>query len=234
MTVLDVGQGQCILLQSEGKTFLVDCGGDSGTMAADLAAANLLSQGVYRLDGIILTHYDADHAAGVEALLCRVPADYLYLPECIDEAGYAQTLQHYTGGVVQTVSDDVVITYGNSRITLIPSEFGLTDNESGLCILFQTENYDILITGDRNFSGEMELLSSTQLPDLEVLLVGHHGSRYSTSEALLEATRPDVAIISVSADNHFGHPTQEVLDRLEQFGCIVYRTDQNGTVVFRG
>ena len=75
VTVLDVGQGQSILLQSQGKTFLVDCGGSDNEDAADKAAETLLSQGISRLDGIIVTHYDADHAGGVENLLSRMDTD---------------------------------------------------------------------------------------------------------------------------------------------------------------
>ena len=80
LTVLDVGQGQCILFQSEGKNYLIDCGGDSDTEAADLAAETLLSQGVSRLDGIILTHWDRDHAGAVENLRTRLETDLLFLP----------------------------------------------------------------------------------------------------------------------------------------------------------
>ena len=233
VTVLDVGQGQCILLQSEGKNYLVDCGGDNETKAADKAASLLLSQGVSRLDGLILTHYDADHAAGAQYLLSRIPADRLFLPTSLDDAGFSRELAKYSGGSVQWVSDDLIIRYGNSQITLVPSQFGASDNESGLCVLFQTENCDILITGDRGLNGEMELMNHMALPELEVLIVGHHGSKYSTSESLLAATTPEYAIISVSEDNVYGHPAQEVLDRLAWAGCIVYRTDRDGTVTYR-
>ena len=71
------------------------------------------------------------------------------------------------------------------------------------------------------------------LPELEVLIVGHHGSRFSSSNALLELTTPEIAIISVGADNTYGHPAAETLERLRENGCEIYRTDQNGTVIFR-
>ena len=83
-------------------------------------------------------------------------------------------------------------------------------------------------------AAERQLLSDYDLPDLEVLIVGHHGSRSSTCDELLEATAPDAAIISVGADNSYGHPTAEVLQRLEQAGCAVYRTDLHGTIIYRG
>lgn len=234
VTVLDVGQGQCILLQSQGRNFLVDCGGSDDASAADEAAALLLSQGISQLDGLIITHYDRDHAAGAGYLLTRVEADCLYLPNCVDDDGTGDALYDYKDGAVYHVDQDVVVTFGDAKITLIPSESNLNNNESGLCVLFQTENCDILITGDRSANGERELIEHMELPKLEVLIVGHHGSKYSTCRELLIKTNPQYAFISVGAENHYGHPTDEVLQRLEDFGCIVYRTDQNGTIIYRG
>ena len=233
ITVLDEGQGQCILLQSDGKTFMVDCGGDSDTQAANTAAKALLGQGVYHLDGLILTHYDSDHAAGAQYLLGRVPADVLYLPNCADTDGTVSTIEGAHDGEQVMVSQDTAITFGSTKITLIPSRSKLSDNESGLCVLFQTQNCDILITGDRSIAGEQELMRYLDLPDLEVLVVGHHGSKYSTSTDLLEKTSPEIAIISVGADNLYGHPTEETLQRLLDAGCEIYRTDLHGTIVYR-
>ena len=230
MTVLDVGQGQAIVLQSEGKTFLVDCGGDSDTAAADAAAEKLLSMGISRLDGLILTHYDRDHAGGAVYLLSRIRADALYLPDCIDTDGYSEPLKQMPQAVM--VDDHMQISFGAVTIKLITTDYGISNNESGLCVLFQRENCDILITGDRNSYGEKDLLRQIDLPDLEVLIVGHHGSKYSTSVELLQAGKPDIAIISVG-ENSYGHPTNEVLERLTEFGCEVYRTDQQGTITFR-
>ena len=82
-----------------------------------------------------------------------------------------------------------------------------TGNESSMCVLFQTENCDILITGDNSQEGELLLLERTQLPMLEVLVVGHHGSKYSTAPELLEQTKPAVAIISVGEHNSYGQPS---------------------------
>lgn len=234
VTVLDVGQGQCILLQSEGRNYLVDCGSYSDTYAADQAAGLLLSQGINRLDGVIVTHFDADHAGGVSYLLQRVPTDRLFLPNCVDEDSTSQALYAYTDGIVSTVQTDTVIGFGEAKITMIPSEKAISNNESGLCILFQTENCDILITGDRTAAGERELIEHMQLPELEILIVGHHGSKTSTSRELLIKTSPQIAIISVGANNSYGHPTEEVLERLRHYGCIIYRTDLDGTVIFRG
>lgn len=227
MTVLDVGQGQCITLQCEGKTFLVDCGGDYAEDAADIAAETLLSQGISRVDGIIVTHFDEDHMGGVEYLLTRIDTNALLLPD------YEQhTLHGYENAI--PVSQTLELAFGNAKITLIPAENGEVDNEWSMCVLFQTEKCDILITGDRNIQGELELMKQITLPDLEVLVVGHHGSRSSTSDALLAAATPEVAVISVGEGNRYAHPAEEVLERLENYGCEILRTDQEGTIIYRG
>ncbi len=233
LTVLDVGQGQCILLQSEGKTYMVDCGGDSDTEAADKAAETLLSQGIHRLDGIILTHFDADHAAGVPYLLTRIGADALFLPDIQDTSGTAEALQAQFGSGTSYVQEDVLLTFGDAQITIFASESSGEGNNCGLCVLFRREDYDILITGDRNTLGEMLLLSRAQLPELDVLIAGHHGSAYSTGDGLLAQTTPQTVIISVGASNSYGHPAPAMLERLYTYGCVIYRTDQHGTVIYR-
>ncbi len=234
VTMLNVGQGQCILLQSEGKTFLVDCGGDWDTECADLAAETLLSQGIQRLDGVIVTHYDTDHVGGVPYLLTRIDTDHVFLPNIVDEYGYSQKIREAAGQErCITVSGDLVLSFGDSLLTIYGPENYNLENESSLCILFQPKNCDILITGDRGEFGELLLISRTELPALDLLVAGHHGSAGSTGMELLSQTCPEYVFISVG-ENRFGHPSQELLARLEQFHCFVYRTDQHGTIVFRG
>ena len=234
MTMLDVGQGQAILLQSEGKSFLVDCGGDDSQAAADITAETLLSQGISRLDGILLTHYDRDHSGGLPYLLTRIRADHLFLPYAEDAAGVGDTLRNLTDGTVQTVMEDTALRFGGVEITLFAPVSYNSDNESSMCILFRAENCDILITGDRGEQTERMLLSHRELPELEVLVAGHHGSKTSTSRELLEATNPEYVLISVGEDNPYGHPAPEVLERLVEFGCVIFRTDENGTIIYWG
>lgn len=234
VTVLDVGQGQCVLLQSGGNTYLVDCGGDSDKGAADVAAQQLLSQGITHIDGLILTHYDRDHSGGVQYLLSRIGTDKLYLPDISDNSGTKDILAAEYAECTCLVDTTIKIQTGNGLITLFSGEKEAGENESSLCVLFQPEGYDILITGDRNSPGERALLENTQVPELDLLVVGHHGSKSSTSFELLSETKPKAAVISVGRNNLFGHPNSEVLDRLHFFNCKVWRTDLHGTIIFRG
>ena len=228
VTVLDVGQGQCILLQSEGRTWMVDCGGSDDEEAADLAADTLLSQGVTRLDGVILTHYDRDHAGGVLNLMSRIPVDAVLLPDMEDPDELGVRIDN---GVL--VDRDMTIAYGTTELTAFAPMMGETGNESSLCVLFRAANCDILITGDRSALGEAVLMQHTDLPKLEILIAGHHGSAKATSEELLAATRPAIVAISAGRNNPYGHPSAELLARLTQDGCAVYRTDLDGNLIFR-
>ena len=130
------------------------------------------------------------------------------------------------------IEEETKIAYGDTEITLIPPMVADSDNDGSLAVLFRSGNCDILITGDSSSFGEKLLVKETRLPDLDILVVGHHGSGNATSEELLSATRPELAVISVG-ENSYGHPDPEVLQRLEQFGCRIYRTDLDGTVIFR-
>ena len=224
--VLDVGQGQCLLFQTEGKSFMVDCGGSSGTMAADAAAETLLSQGISKLDCFILTHYDKDHAAGLENLLSRVAVDVLILP-----AEYSD--MQLEADSILYVKEDLILSSGATNVKIFASVNGGTANENSLCILFDTENCDILITGDRDGFGERMLMRRANLEDVDVLIAGHHGSNSSSCEELLSAVRPEIVCISVGEGNPFGHPGQELLQRLTRYGCTVYRTDLHGDIVIR-
>lgn len=234
VSVLDVGQGQCILLQSQGKSYLVDCGGDDDENTADIAAQTLLSQGITSLDGLILTHYDGDHAGGAEPLLSRISAQQLYLPDVSDGNGIRQRLEAEYSQQINWINGETTVSFGSASVTLFPSKDQASDNESSMCILFQAENCDILITGDRSTAGERRLLQETELPKLEVLVVGHHGSKASTSLELLHATWPEYAVISVGDTNNYGHPAPETLERLSRYGCKIRRTDLEGTIIFRG
>lgn len=234
VTVLDVGQGQCVLLQSGGRTYMVDCGGSYDDDAADVAAATLLSQGITQLDGLIVTHYDADHVGGAEHLLNRVSAEILVLPEGDEDKAFEEKLLADFPGKVIRGDRDLQITWGDSNITVFAAEYFGNSNESSLCVLFQEEECDILITGDRGILGETILLHSADIPELDVLIVGHHGSSGSTGETLLAATKPKQAVISVGANNPYRHPSKATLERLKAFGCIVRRTDLEGTIIIRG
>ena len=228
VTMLDVGQGQCILLQTEGSAFLIDCGGDSDGEAADIAAEHLLSRGVTRLDGVILTHGHRDHSGGLENLLTRVNTDLLILPDAPD------TLHPTKGyGEVLYLWDTTEVSFPGGKLTVFGPVFHGESNENSLCVLFESEKCDILITGDRSDFGERMLMRKAQLPDVDILVAGHHGDSQSTSRELLAAVTPELVLISAGEDNRYGHPHSKLLERLAEAGIAVRRTDLEGTIIIR-
>ena len=232
LNVLDVGQGQAILLQSGNDNFLIDCGGGNAANVSDKIAQTLLSQGVSELDGMALTHYDTDHTNAIDNLMTRIRVNSFYLPNLEKHTLYNR-LKADSSNLVTLVDQDVDIPFGNGRLTFLEPGDLKSSNENCMCILFESEECVILITGDRDRSGERALMKKYDLPDVDVLIAGHHGSKYSTSLELLQSVRPEIVIISAGANNPYGHPSRDVLERLADFGCTIYRTDEQGSVLVR-
>ena len=233
VTALDVGQGESVALLSRRHGVLVDCGSSNSYISAgDVAADYFLSAGIRRLDAVVLTHYHADHANGLALLLARVGVDALYLPDIAEEDGEKSevlALAERYGVEVRYVTEETQTAVGEASLTLYPPVGEGGENELGLTILCSAGEFDTLITGDMDSRTERVLVSSYPLPDIEVLLVGHHGSRYSTSEELLETVTPEVGVVSVGS-NSYGHPTRDALLRLTDAGVTVYRTDLQGNI----
>lgn len=231
--VLDVGQGSCTLLASGGDAALVDCGsGNSWYEAGDIAADELAAMGHTTLNRLILTHYDDDHISGVTRLLSRMKVEQLLVPEKRkNPQDPLLAIAREQGTEVVFVNEKTNVPLGDANLTLYPPLGDGGSNEEGLTILCSAGTYDLLMTGDMDAGTERKLLAQYELPDIEALVVGHHGSRYSTSQELLTALMPESAIISVG-NNSYGHPTDETLRRLLRAGTRIYRTDMQGTIHF--
>lgn len=231
LRVFDVGQGQCIFLQNGKNAVMIDCGGDEDDYNGEQTARALLTRGYTGIDALILTHYDTDHVCGAMQFLSRIRVKQLIVPDLPDHTGNRETLLRYAAQAdipVLLVTRDMKLNFGSGMLYLYAPEDVNVRNAS-LSALMSDEEYDILITGDMDETGERVLLATKALPDLEVLIAGHHGSKRSTCEELLRQTAPDTVIISVG-ENSYGHPAQEVLDRIAAIGAAVYRTDLDGTI----
>ena len=231
---LDVGQGESVILTSGGETALVDCGSsnsykDPGGLAAD----TLHSMGVRELSAVVVTHYHADHTNGMYEVLRRIPVQTIYLPDIEDEYGVRErlvSLAEEKGAQVTYVTKETADTLGDTVLTIYPPvQSGGDLNELGLTALASAGDFDLLITGDMSGSTEKKLVETYALPDIEVLVVSHHGSRYSSNIRFLKSVMPEAAVISVG-DNNYGHPSEETLQRLLAVGADIWRTDQQGTI----
>ncbi len=231
--VLDVGQGQSVALASGGAFALVDCGSaNSWKDPGETAARQLAAMGCKRLDFLLLTHYDKDHVSGVTGLLERLEVGTLLVPEAEDGAGLQTVVLSAAGehgATVRFVTAEERLDFGRGTLTVYPPLGDGRDNDRGLSVLASAGENDFLITGDMDAATEKKLLETYDLPDVEALVAGHHGSKYACSQALLEAVRPETACVSVGS-NSYGHPADETLLRLARRGCEIYRTDLHGTI----
>ena len=234
LTVLDVGQGLSVVLNSGEHTAVVDCGSSSGENAGAIAHEFLQNRGLTSVDLLVLTHFHADHANGILYLLTRANISALAIPD--PEGSFLADdiieLARRRGTDIIYVTETLGVSLGGIDLVLYPPVGYGDENERGLAVLC---NGDIsaLITGDMNASGERGLLRFASIPDVDVLVVGHHGSKNSTSEELLSALKPELAIIPVGY-NSYGHPSADTLERLGEYSVVVYRTDEMGHVTVRG
>lgn len=227
--MLDEGQGQSVVLASGGAAALVDCGSANGWLdPSAIALKQLRTMGCSTLEALILTHSDSDHVSGVPMLLAQMEVKRILLPAEGDWSEVRSAARRY-GVRVEYLTEKQETELGRSRLTVFPPVVSGKDNDSGLSVLAAVGEKEFLLTGDMSASAEKRLLETWDLPDLESFAAGHHGSKYSSSVGLLAALRPETVCISVGS-NSYGHPAEETLERLETYGCGVFRTDLQGII----
>ena len=234
MTVLNVGQGQCITAFAGDATFVVDCGNTSTLdNAGELAGEYLLSCGRDRVDVLMLTHLHEDHADGVPRLMELLPVKTLILPEDADDTDrlrekvLAAAKRH--GTEVLALDSDAHVESGRLRMDIYWLPGGREENERCLMARLSIGDSDMLITADAPQRMERRLAEREDLRGIELLIAGHHGSRDACAEALLREAGGGIAVVSVGY-NTYGHPAEETLARLRENNYTVYRTDEDGTV----
>jgi competence protein ComEC len=241
LTVLDVGQGDAILIETgRGGRVLVDAGPDPDRLL--VALGDRLPPWDRRLDLVILTHPHEDHVAGFPLLLERYRIGRLFEsgmrgPGPAYRALAAGLLAH--GSRIERLAAGDRLAIDGIRLSVLwpdagavprePPDSGTEINNLSIVLLGEVGGRRFLLTGDIE-EGIDPLLVARGLPRVDVLKVAHHGSRTATTDALLQAVRPRVAVVSVGARNTYGHPSRATLARLEGIGARVYRTDRNGSV----
>lgn len=233
LTVLDVGQGESVVVTSGKYTAVIDSGSSSGIDAGKATERYVRSQGRGAVDLLVFTHYHEDHAGGAERLFASLGVSVLAVPEPRnDESGLDEEVlaaAERAGCEIIFIDSETVMTLGETVMTLFPPLGSETENERGITVSVSAEGFDTLILGDIPSAQERQLAGKYDLPDVECLVVSHHGSAGSTCGELLDEIRPETAIISVG-ENSYGHPSPETLERLESRGIKVFRTDESGNI----
>lgn len=231
---IDVGQGDsCWLHLPNGDDVLVDGGKRA---AGPTVVAYLTGRGVTDIELMVATHGDLDHIGGFLDVLASIPVSEAWLDSqtcttgtCLD---FYQALAEHNV-VTATVRMGESYVWGEvTAIVLNPSEPLYADkNENSIVLRISYGDIDLLLTGDAETGAEGRMLGSGLPSDAEILKVGHHGSNSSSSASFLAAVAPQEAIISVGS-NSYGHPRAEVLQRLTDVGAAIWRTDEDGSIVF--
>lgn len=229
---IDVGQADCALLESEGQYILIDGGNVAdGEDVVDY----LLHAGVEELAAVFCSHAHEDHVGGLAAVLEAIPAKAVYAPtrtyssNCFDKFLYYADQQRLT---VQIPAPGDTMTFGGATVTVLgPVKSYAETNDTSLVLMVRFGENRFLFTGDMELAAETDLLDAGTDVKTDVLKVGHHGSNTSTGYRFLYMADPDYAVISVGADNDYGHPHEAPLSRLEDAEVTVYRTDLLGTVI---
>ncbi|MBO4419945.1 MAG: MBL fold metallo-hydrolase, partial [Oscillospiraceae bacterium] len=196
------------------------------------AAAWLREKGADRIDALILTHYDRDHVSGAAALLSLIPVETVYLPDVEadpENRAEIEAAALASGAGLCYVTENRTLPFSGGQLRLFAPVSDRSDNAACVCVLYSVGEYDMLVTGDLDAGAEYALLEQEALPPVELYVAGHHGSKGSSTQALLETLRPHTVFVSVGRNN-YGLPSREALERFEACGAQVYRTDECGTL----
>ena len=232
---LDVGQGDSILLKTGDHNMLID----AGDIGKDSIILNYLAKyNVTSLDYIVATHPHADHIGSMPSVIRKMDnVGTIIMP---DKTHTTKAFENLLNAIED---NDIAITIpkagdnftlGNASVQILaPNSGGYSDiNDYSIVLRVEFGETAFLFTGDAGSTSEAQQMSNGLTLESDVLKVGHHGSRTSSSQRYLDAVSPNYAVISSGAGNTYGHPHSELLSRLNAMGVTIYRTDLNGTIVF--
>ena len=233
VTYINVGQGDSMLIQVENCDILIDAGMAS---YGSTVSSYLKSQKVDDLELVINTHPDSDHCGGLTQVFKDYVVEQVWISK--DTSKTTTAYKNFTNAIksegltAQKPNAGTVYTYGYLTLTVIYSKVVSGDsNNSSIVVMLEYGSFKFLFTGDVGQVAEPSLISSGYDLSCDVLKVGHHGSKYSSTTAFLNKVKAEYGVICVGS-NSYGHPTAEALNRLSAAGTTIYRTDKNGDVKF--
>ena len=230
---IDVGQGDSVLITTEAGAMLIDTG------EAEYAQAvidYIRGQGIDRLAYAVATHPHSDHIGGMARIINEFPIETFIAPDALHTtATFERMLDALEASDLGITVPEIneTFTLGEAVFTaLSPDGTDFKDlNNASVVLRLEFGGTRFLFTGDAEESAEQKMLANGLNLACDVLKVGHHGSNTSSSAAFLQAVSPSVAVISCGADNSYGHPHREVVERLDAIGAEILRTDQEGHIV---
>ncbi|HBM4574247.1 TPA: DNA internalization-related competence protein ComEC/Rec2, partial [Listeria innocua] len=247
VSFIDVGQGDSILIQlpKNKGNYLIDTGGEllvekeawtkkrkPFTIGGSILTPVLKSKGISSLDKVIITHSDADHMEGLDELQKNIAIKELVFAKGAENKAIMREALKTMPKVKQTIIlAGAQWQVGQNKFEcLYPNEMGEGGNDDSIVLKAILDNKTWIFTGDLEASGEKALLDKSIKAD--ILKVGHHGSKTSTSKAFVNQVKPTYAIISCGLKNRFGHPHKETIDTLEEAEAMIFRTDLQGEIIY--
>lgn len=240
ITFLDVGQGDGICMElPDGRVYLMDGGSSDVSKVGNYRLVPFLkAKGIRKIDAVFLSHGDADHINGIAELLeeKQMSIDCICLPAGAEQEEFVEIrdLARARNISVRTIqAGDFWENNGAKFWCLNPADVTASGNAASIVLYMEYQDFSMLLTGDLEGEGEKSvavLLRSNAITGISVLKVAHHGSKNSTKEEFLRQCSPAVAVISCGEHNTYGHPHKETLERLNDMGTAVYRTDCSGAV----
>lgn len=232
VTMLDVGQGLSVLVEESGHAMLYDGGSRS---ASSYVVAYLKEHGNTELDYIIASHYDEDHIAGLVGVLNTAKVKEAIIPEYTTDTSifnsFMKAIEKADEVTYAKAGDSYEL--GSATIDILSACQGneTSENDKSTVVRVSCGKFSLMLTGDAEKETERNLVQRGKNLHSTVYVVGHHGSSSSSSESFIQAMQPEIALISVGANNKYGHPTSKTLNALESNGIKVYRTDISGTII---
>jgi competence protein ComEC len=250
LTAIDVGQGDSLLVGlPDGKRMLVDGGGipvfgrrepPRMDIGEDVVAPYLWTRSIRTIDVVALTHAHEDHIGGLPALVADFHPKELWTGATPDSPTWRRLCDVAARNQVKVIPMVAGrhVTLGGADIDVLapPIDYvpgSVPKNNDSLVLRLHYRAHTFLLSGDAERPIESRMLEDNELSPVNVLKVAHHGSKTSSTDPFLNAVRPAFAIISVGQDNSYGHPNQEVLDRLREHHAAIFRTDQDGLISIR-
>jgi competence protein ComEC len=234
--MIDIGQGDSILLRDGDRAILVDGGGSrGGDIGGRALLPALLGEGVSRLDALVMTHPDNDHCGGLVDIAAYLPVREVWMAPGWDRHGCAGRLLDLPGVRTRFLWRGKKLALGRWRLTALhpAAKDDGPVNERSLVLLAEVHGRRALLTGDIERGAERDLAACCARDlRVDVLKVAHHGSRTSSTETFLEAVAPRLALISVGVGNVYHHPSPEIVERLGGRSRVL-RTDRAGEIVVR-
>ncbi|MBH7281823.1 MBL fold metallo-hydrolase [Clostridioides difficile] len=233
--MIDVGQGDSILVQTPtNKNILID-GGDEDS--ENIIISYLRQKRIKTIDIIIATHPDSDHIGSLDNIIKKFNVNSIYMPEqSTDSEAYQNLINSCTDknlSIQHLYKNDVLNIDNNINIyVLSPSYIQEESNLNSIVFKLTFNDNSFLFMGDAEEENEKEILHSFKLNNINFIKIGHHGSNSSSSLEFIKKISPDIAAISCGYKNQYGHPHREVINNLKQNHVSIYRTDRIGDIVF--